>query len=106
MKQLEERFNQIMEGVRVQSKSNEHSSIIKTDFAAYKYLKSIGLPALPYLRRLIGNENEPRWEILLATRDIIQDSGKHFMFPSEMRGNLARLEDYMKGYLDCRLPQF
>jgi len=105
MTQLEGRFNQIMKEVRTQSKANDHSSVIKTDFVAYKNLKNLGLPVLPYLRGLIGNENEPRWEILLAARDIIQDSGRSFIFPSEMRGNLVRLEDYMKGYLDCRFQQ-
>ena len=106
MTQLEERFNQTMEAVRLQAKSNVYSSVIKTDFPAYKDLTNLGLPVLPYLRKLMGRENEPRWEILMATRDIIQDSGNSFLFPSDITGgDLVELESYMKGYLDCRFSK-
>ena len=105
MDRLEQKFREVIESVKAQSKNHNHSSTIRTDFPAYRELTSLGISALPYLRRIIGDDNTPRWEVLLAIRDIIQDSGKSFLYPSEMAGRLERLEDFTKGYLDCRLSR-
>jgi len=105
MDRFEERFREVMKSLSEQSSAHDHSSTIKTDFPAYRELTNLGLSALPYLRRIVGDDKAPRWEVLLAIRDIIQDSGESFLYPSEMAGRLERLEDFTKGYLDCRLSR-
>jgi hypothetical protein len=101
MKKLEERFNEAIDGVKEYTRKHSHESNIKTNYPEYKNLVNMGVIALPYLRKRLGKENEIRWEIVLAIRDIIQDSGRSLLFPNEIAGNLEGLENYLKGYLDC-----
>lgn len=99
---LEEQFQQAITRIREYATRPEVqvSSMIKTDFEAYRQLIELGVDVLEPLRELIGKENEPRWYLLCASCDILRKLSGRFEIPDEIRGNLAEMERYVCDEID------
>jgi hypothetical protein len=91
-----------IEGVREYATRPEVqvSSMIKTDFDAYRQLVNLGVEALEPLRGLMGKQNQPRWYILCASCEILRKSPSLFQIPEEIRGDLDKMEKYVCDVID------
>lgn len=97
---LEQKFNIAFEGIRKYSSANLYDPRTRTDFKAYHDLISLGEFALPLLRKKIGNDDECRWYVILASNQILKNSKEGFEFPKAISGYLPQMEEYLAKYLD------
>jgi hypothetical protein len=97
---LEQKFEAAFEGIRKYAKGELYSSVTRTNFKAYHDLVSLGQEALPLLRKKIGNDDECRWYVVLASNEILKRYKEDFGFPKAISGYLPQMEDYLASYLD------
>ena len=93
----QEDFNSVMQKVRQYCEKPEVrcSSRLDFSFPEYQQLVALGIGALPYLRELIGRDNEPRWHVFQACYDILRNNGRCIEFPKEILGRLRSLEAHL-----------
>jgi hypothetical protein len=103
-----------IKGIRKYDSDHRFESIINQDFMAYKTLVYLGDYSLPYLKTLIGKDDEPRWYFVSACREILKKNDSNFKSPEPILklsedsrryiadpiASLENQEKYLKDYLN------
>ncbi len=110
---LKKNFNIYLDEWKKHTRTCLHHSTTQPmlDCDAYKQIISMGFKVLPLLKRLYDKDSSTDFEldvikahgIVRAVRDIV---GEDFQIPEEIRGNIPKMENYTKNWLNKNMNNY